>query len=111
MTITDLLDGVEPDAFGWEEYGFMNEYSTEPDWNTRYEVFEPDANDGVRNIAKLYSRETVEALLETHRKQVLLEAAEAYLKNDDDQLMNEYVAEWLRRMAIESTVVDKEGKE
>lgn len=114
---TDLLDGVEPDAFGWEEYGFMNEYSTEPDWNTRYEVFEPDANDGVRNIAKLYSRETVEALLETHRKQVLLEAAEYCEKKADAHGWNYHLPSVgrelggdFRRMALGPTGVDEGEK-
>jgi hypothetical protein len=98
MTITDLLDGVEPDG-----------YLLKTGHGTRIEVKKPEAL--LDFWRPLYSRETVEALLETHRKQVLLEAAEAYLKNDDDQLMNEYVAEWLRRMALETTGVDKGEKD
>jgi hypothetical protein len=71
----------------------------------------------------LYSRETVEALLEANRKQVLLEA-EARVRrfithpNANNEMVKAFNAAWsdaadeLRRMALEPTGVDKgEGNE
>lgn len=82
--MTNILDTVK--IFGWVRKSAHNGVSI-----TRDYCFLDD-------IA-LYSRETVERLLAEHRKQVLLEAAGKYLKNDDDLLMREYVADWLRSMA------------
>jgi hypothetical protein len=65
--MTNILDTVEPDW--WDEQG----------------------------AGPFYSRETVESLLEAHRKQVLLEAAEEFsaLKAG----YTEWVSDELRRMA------------
>lgn len=66
-TQTDLLDGVEPDCWRYSSADGIYRYRG-PCAN-----FDKDYN-ALKPVA-LYSRETVEALLEANRKQVLLEAA------------------------------------
>jgi hypothetical protein len=61
------------------------------------DTVEPDSiADGFDRDVPLYSRETVERLLEAHLKQVLLEAAEWL---DDGEFDHGYKANELRRMA------------
>jgi hypothetical protein len=98
MTITDLLDGVEPD-FVWHKAASGKPYEDN--------IFSPDDVDACALCHNLYSRETVEALLEANRKQVLLEAARA-IKYEMGQAPSYNI---LRRMAIEHTGVDKGEKE
>lgn len=72
--MTNILDTVEPDAWMCKELdivgglivGFAIEKVDLPE----------EAIPGTTEDYPLYSRETVESLLEAHRKQVLLEAAE-----------------------------------
>jgi hypothetical protein len=80
--MTNILDTVEPVAWragdGFGDYFLSSDFGPSPDWE------------------QLYSRETVERLLEAHRKQVLLEAAEWL---DDGEFDHGYKANELRRMA------------
>jgi hypothetical protein len=95
--MTNILDTVEPDAFlaasddGECHLGFDKQ-------DLYREVLR------VYTMQPLYSRETVESLLEAHRKQVLLEAAERLdrLSNEANEFdrPNGYTcARELRRMA------------
>jgi 23S rRNA A2030 N6-methylase RlmJ len=112
--IKTLLDSVEPDAWGAFYFsGTGKLYSHAPSLEIirAYINQVHQSNDSITLTEKpIYSRTTVESLLrqqeERHqaelkqaRKDALLKAADAYQHNDDDKLMNEYVAEWLRRMA------------
>jgi hypothetical protein len=89
--MTNILDTVEPDGFGADF----------PD-GTEFPMLVRDmtyANALSRcgwNIRRFYFRETVESLLEAHRKQVLLEAAEEFGKRWTQAGM---VQKELRRMA------------
>jgi hypothetical protein len=97
-----LLDGVEPDWYG-------NANSLKYHKTALVSTFETVGASG------LYSRETVEALLEANRKQVLLEAAERFESMEWVQSVdpNENYAEAteLRRMALEPAGVDKGEKD
>lgn len=99
-----VLDSVEPDA-----WIFPRRYGSGLSFVKPVEPAEC-GDGGPWVCVPLYLRPKVESLLTAQRddirKQVLLEAADEYLKNDDDQLMREYVADWLRRMA-ESTKGEK----
>jgi hypothetical protein len=69
-----LLDGVEPDAWAHPSGGYISrKYKSTFATGLEKETFS----------IPLYSRETVEALLEANRKQVLLEAAEHCEKKAD----------------------------
>jgi hypothetical protein len=82
-TQTDFLDGVEPDCWRYSSANGIYRYRGPcANFDKDYKALKPVA---------LYSRETVEALLEAqraeyearieaHRKQVLLEAAERCVK-------------------------------
>jgi hypothetical protein len=65
--MTNILDTVEPVAWragdGFGDYFLSSDFGPSPDWE------------------QLYSRETVESLLEAHRKQVLLEVIAKAEKN------------------------------
>jgi hypothetical protein len=65
--MTNILDTVEPVAWragdGFGDYFLSSDFGPSPDWE------------------QLYSRETVERLLEAHRKQVLLEVIAKAEKN------------------------------
>lgn len=91
--MTNILDTVEPDAWMCKELdivgglivGFAIEKVDLPE----------EAIPGTTEDYPLYSRETVESLLEAHRKQVLLEAAEWFAESRS-LVFPEYE---LRRMA------------
>jgi hypothetical protein len=118
MTITDLLDGVEPDCWRYETVRGTYRYRG-PCIN-----FDKDYN-SLKPVG-LLTFKRVEALLAANRKLVLLEAAEVCGKNMDrcaeytekfgDDTAEAYAVSKklyneLRRMALEPTGVDKGERE
>lgn len=105
-TQTDLLDGVEPDCWRYSSANGIYRYRGPcANFDKDYKALKPVA---------LYSRETVEALLEANRKHVLLGAAESLEALECDLLRKGRLIVYLdelRRMAMEPTGVDKGEKE
>jgi hypothetical protein len=106
-TQTDLLDGVEPDAWISEVRCIGPEYGKKRYARLPIQSLQPLYYQHTR----LYSRETVEALLEANRKQVLQEAAEWFDSTERYKFWpKQNISAALRRMALEPTGVDKGEK-
>jgi hypothetical protein len=96
-TQTDLLDGVEPDA--------RLDVEDQHTFGITRSLYGAEVRKLRVGDYQLYSRETVEALLIAHRKQVLLGLAD-YV----DLYENRLDGDELRRMALGPTGVDKGEK-
>lgn len=104
-----LIDTVEPVGWIWCRNYSGGGYSTEL-CNTKQQaeaLLERFTEGGtVDSVRPLYSRETVERLLEAHRKQVLLEAEKAVMATYTNPSADEYgtlcdARNELRRMVSE----------
>jgi hypothetical protein len=94
--MTNILDTVEPD--GWADEESLG--ATSKSVTCQFTAYSTNLTDAMMPI---YSRETVESLLEAHRKQVLLEAIKTMEENPANSYGVEpaiaFAIDELRRMA------------